>query len=205
MPALIVFVSGTILTILLGAAAISPAVDTFTGPITSFTTPGSAVVDLDAGDQRVIYLQTAGAVGSTGDAGAISAGDLNCRVTNTQTETAAAVKPAGNLTLGRGSDEYVARLRFTADTAGRHRVRCVVAGDPARQVPLAVGPKVQLARLLGAGFGAIAAFVLTLLLSLGIVVLVAVLRWRNRSKQRDAGTGPGRPPAPPPPIAGLGG
>ena len=203
MPAVIVLVTGTILTILLGATAIRPAVETFTGPITSFTTPGSADVDLEAGDQRVIYLQTAGAVGN---AGTVSAGDLDCRVSNPAAETTVAVKQAGDLTLGRGSDEYVARLRFTAAAAGRHRVRCVVAGDAARRVPLAVGPRVQLARLLGAGFGAIAVFVLTLLLSVGIVVLVAVLRWRNRSEQRAAATGHGPPPPPPaPPIGGLGG
>jgi hypothetical protein len=151
-----------------------------TGPFTEFDAPGGTTVELDAGDERGIYVQTEGS--PLGTVAAPSASDLGCTVVSAR---GARMVPGsvGGITLSSGGDEYVGRLRFEASESGRYRVDC----RPTRRLPLAVGPKVTGLELV-LRIGAMFAGGVVGLGGAGAIVLLVYLRREahKRRLQRDA-------------------
>ena len=172
-------------------------VRTFTGPVTSFTAPAGVTLRLERGEGRTIYLQTRGAEGIA-PASEPTAEDLDCSVRGSRGDRPVPESSIGGFTLTRGSDAYVARLHFEAGRGGTYAIRCRHRADPARRIPLAVGPRLRVLRLvagilggLGAFFGGTAAAVL-------IAGLTALLRENRRSRlEREAAAAVSAAPAPP--------
>jgi hypothetical protein len=166
-------------------------VDRFDTNLTHLRTPGTVQLTLDAGDERGIYVQTAGALGAQ----SVSAGDLRCSVREAASERSVELHDASGFTLTLNNDEYVERLRFKAPRAGRYAVTC---SEPPG-VPLAVGKHLALREFALPAIGAIASFLIGAALTTAIAVVVAVKRSRHKQRlQREAVSG--APPGPSPPA-----
>ncbi|MEA2442996.1 MAG: hypothetical protein QOJ12_288 [Thermoleophilales bacterium] len=157
-------------------------IDRFDTNLTHLRAPGTVQLTLDAGDQRGIYVQTAGAVGSR----AVSPDDLRCSVREVASERSVEIRDSSGFTLTLNNDEYVERLRFDAPRAGRYAVTC---SEPPG-VPLAVGTHLSFREFALPIIGAIASFLIGGALTAAIAVVVAVKRSRHKQRlQREAVSG----------------
>lgn len=143
--------------------------------IANFRTPGSTTVELDAGDERGIYLQTAGAPGAR-PASSVS---LSCSVAAPGGRPVE-LKGASGFTITSGSDEYVEDSRFVAPADGAYDVGC----SSPTGVPAAVGPHVALRNFWGPLVGMILAFLAGITISAIIAVVTAVRRSHHKQRLR---------------------
>jgi hypothetical protein len=150
-----------------------------------FVTPGHVAMTLDKGDERGIYLQTAGTAGARSGSGAT----LSCSARNVATERTLPLKDASALTLTLGDDEYVEQWRFVAPADGNYVVSCQ---EPSG-VPAAVGPHIAVRRFLGPVLGMIVAFLVGLAATAVIAIVTGVKRSNHKQRlQREARQAQGR-------------
>lgn len=135
-------------------------------------TPGSVTVQLDEGDERGIYVQTAGAPGAVNPPRAVSCTVRGAREANVP------LRGTSGLTLTVGGDEYVEQDRFTAPADGSYVVSC---SEPPG-LPVAVGPHIAVRRFFWPVIGMIAAFLIGVALT-GVIAVVTGVR-RSNHKQR---------------------
>ena len=162
--------------------------DSASGPLERFTAPGTVRVDIGAGEDRSIYVESPEGAGSLGQ-GVTDGSDLDCTVTGERSgERPELDSPLGTFTITRGETEYEAVLQFAVERGGTYEVGCRVRGVPGRAVPLAVGPRVAVLGFVGRVFGIFASLFGGALLATLIAVLTAVLRHRHRRRlEREAG------------------
>ena len=156
----------------------------FDTDLDNFRTPGSVTVTMDEGDEKGIYLQTAGTPGARRP----SAVTLSCSVRGAR-ERSVPLKDASAFTLTINSDEYVEQYRFVAPADGAYVVGC---SEPSG-APAAVGPHIAVRRILGPVIGMIVAFLAGVAVSAIIAIVTAVKRSNHKQQlQREALQGAGR-------------
>lgn len=176
-------VAGAVLLVIAAVDAGSRAVSHLTAPLVPLQAPGSATVNLRAGDTRTIYTPT-----TPPGAGPPSPGsaDLRCQVSG---PGGPAPPPSINegATLEQGSSHYRSLFDFTAPGGGATRVTCrPTAGGGA--LSLAIGPHIEVGEILGIvarAFGAFGALVLGFGVGGGLGVLVGVMRDRSERRLRE--------------------
>ncbi len=142
--------------------------------------PGTVQLQLDAGDERAIYVQTLGAVGARPN---VSAADLSCTVREAATERTLPLDESSGFTLTINNDEYVKRLSFDAPRAGRYSVTCT---EP-RGTPLAVGQDLGFGELAVPIVGIVLSFLIGVALTAAIAIMTAVKRSNHKQRlQREA-------------------
>ena len=143
-----------------------------------FVAPARVSVRMDGGDEKGLYLQTAGTAGAR----RTERGALSCAV-NDAGGREVDLHDGSGLNLTVGDDEYVEQLRFAAPADGTYVVRCTgPAGAPA-----AVGPHIAVRRFVGPVIGMIAAFVIGVALSAIIAIVTGVRRSNHKQRlQREA-------------------
>lgn len=149
----------------------------FDADLDHLRTPGSVTVSVDKGDERGIYVQTAGAPGATSPARAVS-----CTVRDSR-EARVPLRDTSGLTLTINSDEYVEQDRFTAPADGTYVVSCT---DPSG-LPVAVGPHIAVRRFFWPVVGMIGVFLAGVVLTAAIAVVTGVRRSNHKQRlQREA-------------------
>ena len=146
------------------------------GPLSRFSTGRPVEAELDAGDERTIYRDSA----RSGPAAAIS-----CQVLEVATGQPVPTTPTAGLTLTRNDEEYLSVANFEVSRAGRYRVAC--SSDSAEPVALAVGPRVRVLGGVARVFGAVVSGLAGLLLGGAVVAVVAVKRNRHRRRLQGRG------------------
>jgi hypothetical protein len=149
-------------------------------------TPGHVAMTLHKGDERGIYLQTAGTAGARSASGAT----LSCSARNVGTERTVPLKDASALTLTLGNDEYVEQWRFVAPADGNYVVSC----QEPPGVPAAVGPHIAVRRFLGPVLGMIVAFLLGLAATAIIAIVTGVKRSNHKQRLQREATEAASPP-----------
>jgi Protein of unknown function (DUF2510) len=192
-PALVGIAAAIVLVIgAIGAG--TRTIDRFTAPLTHFTAPGSAAVQLDAGEGRTIYTTDASSRGAEPP----NSGDLRCAVRGPGGRTAS-LSANDDVTLRQNGTRYRSLYDFTAPAAGTARVHCSPAARVRGPLELAIGPRFEVGEVVGIVLrvlGALAALFLGFGLGVGVGVLVGVLRDRSeRNLQAEAAENP-------PPVGG---
>ena len=166
--------------LVVGAVAASVLVISFVkgvaGPLSRFTTTSPVEVDLRAGAERTIYRGSPDTTFGT---------RVSCRVTEAATGQEIPVRLGGGFTLTLGDEEYVSAAAFEAPRAGRYRVTC--SSDSAGSTPMAVGPRIRVARGVATIFAAIAIGLVSVALTAVIAVLTAVRRHQSRQSRQSLG------------------
>jgi hypothetical protein len=143
-----------------------------------FAAPGAATERLDKGDERGIYLQTAGTAGARSNSGAV----LSCSVRDSRERTVP-LRDASALNLTINNDEYVEQWRFKAPADGTYIISC---REPSG-APVAVGPHIAVRRFLGPILGMIVVFLVGLALTAIIAIVTGVKRSNHKQRlQREA-------------------
>jgi hypothetical protein len=182
-----------VICIAIGVILVLNVVDAVATDMHRFVTPGETRVDLDDGDKRDIFVQTQGAVASSGFAPSASA--LSCHAIGPDGRVP--LELADNTTLTINQDRYRSRFTFEANADGVYRVGCAAEVRPPIPVAMAVGPHIGVLQIVGSVFGVIAAFMLAFLLAGLTAGLVAFLRHRSKVKlQREASAPAWGPPGP---------
>lgn len=161
---------------------IGSLIDDLTGPLTHVEAPGEVTIELEPGAERTIYRQdrSAGAP-IRGSAGA----EPTCtvaRVGGGQVE----VGDAFDWTLKRDGDRYRALYNFEAAEGGSYRVSCTVSGSTGGGVPLAIGEKIGLLRLLVRAGAALGVFFGGLGIALAIAIVTVVRRDSHKRRLQHA-------------------
>lgn len=147
-----------------GTLLIVQAVGDLSARLVRIDAPGAARLELEAGTQQTIYLQTAGS--------ASGSGRLDCTVAQVGGGRVP-VSRAGNFTLTLGADTFVAQQTFTPPSTATYDVSCETGGG---RLPAAVGPTIALGGTIARIGGAVAAFGLGAVLALVIAVVTALRR-----------------------------
>jgi hypothetical protein len=143
-----------------------------------FVAPGTVAMTLDKGDEKGIYLQTAGTAGSRSASGAT----LSCNV-RAVSGGSVRLRDASGFTLTLNDDEYVEQWRFVAPADGNYVVAC---REPPG-APAAVGPHLAVRRVLGPIVGMIVAFLIGVAATAIIAIVTGVKRSNHKQRlQREA-------------------
>jgi hypothetical protein len=150
--------------------------------VDKFGTGQPVTVNLDKGEERTIYAQTAGSPASPGlQTTDVPADDLECKVDGPG-ESPVEVSRADSFTLTKNADKYQAKFEFKARASGKHVVQCTYLPDTGASPALAVGPHFGtvgfVARLLGFFAALFGGPLVGGLLAGGVALL------RHRSKKR---------------------
>jgi hypothetical protein len=151
-----------------------------------FTAPGSVTQRLARGSARTIYVHVPTPSDSdTVPRAAAGIPNPSCRVLG-PSEEAVPLKQTGGTSISSGADAYAARLEFTADRTGTHRVICRPGGESRQPVVLGIGPKEHIVGFVGGIFGTLAVAFFGSLAAIGTATLSAFLRYRSRRRLEQA-------------------
>lgn len=144
--------------------------------VSRFGTNRPVEANLEAGDQRTIYA----GVDASG-----FAREPTCRVADAGSGAVVPTTEASSsLTLTLGEDEFRPLANFEIERDGRYRVSCSMG--TARAVPMAVGPRIGIARSVSRVLGAIALGLVSLALAAATIAVTAVKRNRHHRRLQGA-------------------
>jgi hypothetical protein len=182
------WLAGAIVVVTIGlvVAGIIFVVDRAPGDVQRFIAPGAVTQRLEHGSTRTIYVHVpTPSEPDTVERAAAGIPDPSCRVLG-PAEEAVPLRRTRGTGISSGADAYAARLEFTADRTGTHRVTCRPGGESRQPVVLGVGPKEHIVGFVGGIFGTIAVAFFGTVAAIGTAALTGFLRYRSRRRLEQA-------------------